>query len=142
MVVIVSSRCCSVISVIGSDSVGSRCCSVISVNGSNSGSISSCSVIGVNGSNSVGSRYCSVISVNGCNIGSSSGGGNSSGSGSSSTACGVRYIWKPLDTLPSDHRPILIPIHLPTEKLKEKIQFVCDFKKCDLAAFAAAVDEQ
>ena len=28
------------------------------------------------------------------------------------------YDWLPLDTLSSDHRPILITIHLPTEKIK------------------------
>ena len=31
-----------------------------------------------------------------------------------------RYDWEPLDTLSSDHCPILITIHLPTEKLRRK----------------------
>ena len=31
-----------------------------------------------------------------------------------------RYDWEPLDTLSSDHHPILITIHLPTEKLRGK----------------------
>ena len=53
-----------------------------------------------------------------------------------------RYDWEPPDTLSSDHRPILITIHLPSAKLMGGKQLVWDWKKGELAAFTTAVDEQ
>ena len=51
-----------------------------------------------------------------------------------------RYDWEQLDTLSSDHCPILITIHVPTEELKGVNRHVWDWKKGDLAAFTTAVD--
>ena len=52
-----------------------------------------------------------------------------------------RYEWEPLDTLSSDHCPITITFHLPTEKLGDKLS-VLDWKKGESAAHTTAVDEQ
>ena len=53
-----------------------------------------------------------------------------------------RFNWKQLDNLSSDHCPILIAIHLQTEKLRGDKRLVWDWKKGDWAAFTTAVDEQ
>ena len=57
-----------------------------------------------------------------------------------------RHGWEPLDTLSSDDRPILIKIHLPTEKMKGEngssgIGRKAKKRNCE-AAFTTAVDEQ
>ena len=52
-----------------------------------------------------------------------------------------RCYCEPLDILSSDHRPILIVIHLPTEKVSGEKRFVLDWKKGDLAAFASAAEQ-
>ena len=50
--------------------------------------------------------------------------------------------WEPFNTLPSGHSPIIVTIHLPTEKLRGKNRLVWDWKKGHLAIFTIAVDEQ
>ena len=53
-----------------------------------------------------------------------------------------RYDWQPLDSLSSNHRPILIAFHLFTEKQRGAGVLIWDLKKGDLATSATAVNEQ
>ena len=54
----------------------------------------------------------------------------------------IQLGWEPLDTLSSDHRPILITIHPTNRETERDKRLVWQWRKGDLAAFTTAADEQ